>query len=563
VAPRIVERSEHIISRRDICPYALKVLYRLLRNDHTAYLVGGGVRDLLLGRAPKDFDVSTDASPAQIKRLFRNCWLIGRRFRLAHIRYGETIIETATFRRNPTEAEAEEGEARKRREKEGDQDLYVRSDNSFGTPCEDAFRRDFTINGLFYDVGSFAVIDYVGGLKDLEKKMIRCIGDPNIRFREDPVRMLRAVRFASRLGFKIERTTQKALLEHAPELSKASPPRLMEEMGRFFAFGAGEAAMRLLYKTGLLSGLLPFIAEYLDAAAPRVKTRYWKYLKQLDAYTLKEEKVHQPLVFATLIYPILYGKKVEERSLHEDLECIRSYGHKFNDCLSFPRKLRESLNQLLSSQIRLQMKNSRRFRRRKFAGRQGFDDVLALTRIAVEVDGLDPKPLEEWAQLRQEILASRGAAQEKADAEGEAEETPAREERDSSRSGRRRSRRRGRRRRQHDEEMAAIDEGGLDALAEANAEGVEESTAEPVEELVETPASEPVEVEADLFGGEEEEVSGTAEEEEESGGRRRSRDRHRRRRRSPSQIRQFSRDDTPILHTHPLGLEGPHWLEEV
>ena len=216
-APVICERAEHCISRSNIDPDALKVLYRLAKAGHVAYLVGGSVRDLLLGRQPKDFDVGTDARPNEIRRLFRNCFLIGRRFRLAHIVFGRKVIETSTFRRQPDTVESENG-------------LYQTEDNTFGTPEEDAKRRDFTVNGLFYDIKTFSVIDYVGGLKDLEKRLLRCIGDPNIRFREDPVRMMRAVKFASRLGFTVDRASSKAILKHHADILNASAPRLCEEI---------------------------------------------------------------------------------------------------------------------------------------------------------------------------------------------------------------------------------------------------------------------------------------------------------------------------------------------
>ena len=193
--PVICARPDHCISRKNIDQDALRVLYRLSDMGYTAYLVGGGVRDLLLGRKPKDFDVGTSARPNEVKHAFRNCFLIGRRFRLAHVRFGDKVIETATFRKeSQTVGEIIEHAA------EGPFE-----DNTFGTPETDAYRRDFTVNGLFYDIKTFAVIDWVGGLQDLKKRVIRSIGDPMVRFREDPVRMMRAVKFASRLDFKIER----------------------------------------------------------------------------------------------------------------------------------------------------------------------------------------------------------------------------------------------------------------------------------------------------------------------------------------------------------------------
>jgi poly(A) polymerase len=210
--PVIVPRAEHPISRRDIDPDALKVLYRLHESGYIAYLVGGSVRDLLLSRHPKDFDIGTSAHPYQVKKLFRNCWIIGRRFRLAHVRFGMKAIEVATFRRNVpagADADAEAVEAPPidpvEQGRLDAQQLLVKHDNTFGTAEEDAFRRDFTINALFYDIGTFSIIDYVGGLQDLKDGLIRSIGDPNERFQEDPVRMLRAIVMASRLNFRLDR----------------------------------------------------------------------------------------------------------------------------------------------------------------------------------------------------------------------------------------------------------------------------------------------------------------------------------------------------------------------
>ena len=195
--PRVVPRAAHTLSRRDIDSDALKVLYRLRQADHAAYLVGGSVRDLLIGRRPKDFDIGTSAHPYQVKKLFRNCWIIGRRFRLAHVKFGQKIIEVATFRRQVTPTEERQDASLEGGPPPSDGvsdalDHLIHRDNTFGTPEEDAFRRDFTINALFYDIATFSVIDYVGGLEDLRDGIVRSIGDPEVRFREDPVRMMRA-----------------------------------------------------------------------------------------------------------------------------------------------------------------------------------------------------------------------------------------------------------------------------------------------------------------------------------------------------------------------------------
>src|SRR5215510_2202260 len=249
------------LARDLIDPDADKVVRRLARRGYKAYLVGGCVRDLLLQRTPKDFDVATSATPNEIKQLFRNCRIIGRRFRLAHIFFGAKIIETSTFRANPREGvPLEEGE-----------ELLIRRDNVFGTAEEDARRRDFTINGLFYDIEAERVTDYVGGLADLEARLVRTIGDPDIRFREDPVRILRAIKFAARLGFELEPEKYSALLLHRVEIAKCAPPRVLEEIYRLLRGGAARRSMELLLETGVLAVLAPELAwlfGYAEAAPP-------------------------------------------------------------------------------------------------------------------------------------------------------------------------------------------------------------------------------------------------------------------------------------------------------
>src|SRR5262245_12980011 len=212
----IIDRANHAISRRRIPENVLKVLYRLHRSGYRAYLCGGSVRDLLMNRPPKDFDVATDAHPMEIRRLFRNSRIIGRRFRLVHIVFQDMIVEVSTFRREPE------------RGPDDNVDLLITDDNTFGSPLQDARRRDFTINALFYNIADFSVIDYVGGLTDMEEKRVRVIGDPDVRFREDPVRMMRAIEFASRLSFEIDAATYDAIVRHRNEILKASPPRVSE-----------------------------------------------------------------------------------------------------------------------------------------------------------------------------------------------------------------------------------------------------------------------------------------------------------------------------------------------
>ncbi|HEY4242200.1 MAG TPA: polynucleotide adenylyltransferase PcnB [Kofleriaceae bacterium] len=238
------------LDKAGIDPDADRVVRKLAKAGHKAYLVGGCVRDLLLARKPKDFDVATSATPNEIKATFRNCRIIGRRFRLAHVFFGSKIIETSTFRANPRD--------------EDNDDLLIRRDNVFGTETEDARRRDFTINGLFYDVERDEVIDHVSGLVDLDAKLIRTIGDPDIRFQEDPVRILRAIKFAARLDFGFEPDTWRALLRWRGEISKCAPPRLLEEIHRLLRGGAARRSFELLVETGVLEVLSPYLAGLLE-----------------------------------------------------------------------------------------------------------------------------------------------------------------------------------------------------------------------------------------------------------------------------------------------------------
>ncbi|HAD04478.1 MAG: poly(A) polymerase [Desulfuromonadales bacterium GWD2_61_12] len=244
--PTILPRSEHTVSRKQIDESTLKVLYRLHGSGFKAYLVGGGVRDLLLGRKPKDFDVGTDATPGQVKKLFRNCFLVGRRFRLAHVRFGSEVVEVATFRRR---AEADDLP-------ENPDDHQHFAENVFGTPEEDASRRDFTVNALFYDIASFSIIDYVGGLEDLRLKRLRVIGDPLERFTEDPVRMLRALEFAARLDFTLDAEARSAIYRRAPLIAEAAPARIREELMELFRHRVAGKVLRSAHDLGLLTHLL-------------------------------------------------------------------------------------------------------------------------------------------------------------------------------------------------------------------------------------------------------------------------------------------------------------------
>ena len=387
--PTIRPRPEHKVSRRNIDPDALKVLYRLADQGHFAYLVGGSVRDLLLGRKPKDFDVGTDAHPGRLKKLFRNCFLIGRRFRLAHIKFGDKVIETSTFRRQPESAGDPD---------DPDASLFHHRDNTFGTPEEDARRRDFTINGLFYDIKTFSVIDHVGGLRDLEQGVVRCIGDPDVRFREDPVRMVRAVRFASRLGFRIEPHTHEAIVRHHRELANAAPARLLEEIYRLFGFGSGEPAFRLLRETRLLSVLFPEINVYLDESRDQ-HPPIWPYLAAQDAGNGVTDESTPCLMFGSLFYPLIPVcaeelRSAGERFVYEDL--VKELVHPLGERFAVPKRVLSRLVWALAAQRRFIGTTHSRFSMPRFLSHEAFPEALALYEIHLRASNRDMQPFKSW-----------------------------------------------------------------------------------------------------------------------------------------------------------------------
>lgn len=288
----VVPRERHIISRKAISPNALRVLYRLRDAGFQAFLVGGAVRDLLLGLAPKDFDVATDAHPEQLRQLFRNCRLIGRRFRLAHVHFGNEIIEVATFRGSGGEGERELANGRLLR------------DNVYGTLEEDIFRRDFTANALYYNIADFSVRDDVGGLADIAARRLRLIGDPEARLREDPVRMLRAVRFAAKLGFEIEPATAAPLPRLAYLLAEVPPARLFDETGKLLLLGHAERGFQLLREHGLLPALMPQVADSLEADSDGRYSRFIQSaLANSDARVREGKTLTSGFLLAVLLWP--------------------------------------------------------------------------------------------------------------------------------------------------------------------------------------------------------------------------------------------------------------------
>src|SRR5512136_1289308 len=272
---------------------ALRVVYRLRHMGHKAYFTGGCVRDLLVGVKPKDFDLATDAHPGEVRAIFRNCRLIGRRFRLAHVYFRDgKVIEVATFRKNPTDLADDVGET---------SDLLITRDNVFGTAEEDAVRRDFTVNGLFYDPATGEVIDYVGGREDLEAHRIATIGDPEIRMREDPVRALRAVRFAARLGFTIAPDTFEAMRRHSGELARCAPARVLEEIFKILRCGGSGRAFELLRSCGALPVVLPSLGAALEAWDDARRRSFFAHLAALDRLVRSGEVVSEAVLLGALL----------------------------------------------------------------------------------------------------------------------------------------------------------------------------------------------------------------------------------------------------------------------
>jgi poly(A) polymerase len=368
---------------------ALKVVKRLVRNGFHAYLVGGGVRDLLLGRKPKDFDIATNARPHDIKAIFRNCRVIGRRFRLAHILFGAgKVIETATFRRDPTAGELEtELDANEEplvprvKSREDDADLLIRHDNVFGEPHEDALRRDFRINGLFYDMERQEVIDFVGGMADVEARVINTIGLPDVRFREDPVRILRAIKFSARLDVGIDPECYDAMVAQREELRKAAKARLFEEVLRLLRGGAAHRSIWLTWETGVLAVLVPQVSTMLDDEAQRTR-ELWRRLDAIDA-VVAQGRVPSDTVLLSAFLTGAIEEALEGAS--DPLEAYEELMAGVNDLLSLPRRIKERMRVVIGCQRRLRTNKLGTLPQREF-----WKDALDLYEIECLARGIEP-----------------------------------------------------------------------------------------------------------------------------------------------------------------------------
>lgn len=395
--PTILQRSDHCISRKNISKNALTVLYRLNDAGFKGYLAGGCVRDLMLGKQPKDFDVVTDATPNEIKRCFRNCRLIGRRFRLAHVMFHDEIIEVATFRA-PTSGpqipeDSEEGDEEEsteitenvRRDVIINEDGVVIRDNEYGTPEEDAFRRDFTVNALFYDIADFSIIDYIGGLEDLKRRVIHCIGDPDVRYQEDPVRMIRAVRFAASLDLQIEENTYQAILRQKEQMFHASHARMYEEILKFFYSGSMESSFTKWVETGLLDMMFPGFADwYRNQASPSEKQWHAQALQQLDKWKSHGIKASQELTYALFLTPYIRAVRDELITANETIsprnacmEAVQQIQHVLAARVLIPKRIAFRIFDLVSSQDRFQDRHNQQ-RIVRFLHRSYFRDALVL-----------------------------------------------------------------------------------------------------------------------------------------------------------------------------------------
>jgi poly(A) polymerase len=409
----IITRQEHGLSRNLMNPNALRILYRLRDNGYVGYLVGGCVRDLLLGREPKDFDVVTSATPNEVKRMFRNCRLIGRRFRLAHLHYQDEIIEVATFRSlaadepEPEPKDAHEAEHRQRHPRSlKDDDGMILRDNVYGTPAEDALRRDFTVNALSYNIADFSIIDYTGGLADLNAGIIRTIGDPAVRFQEDPVRMLRAVRFAALLAFTIEDKTRKALVAAADTIVRAAPPRLYEETLKIFLSGEAAKCCDLLRQTGLFAALFPYFSSWLDVESEGFPhTRFGQMLDFVDSRIQQGDKVSPPLLMA-----LLFGEYIDEKA-----ERFRRQGAPWQQSIDaavaefmgetcpvvmIMNRVGIALREIISQQTRLNKIPGRK--PEAFIARRDFNDIIEYCRITRGDKKDVDKQLDWWAAQAQQ-----------------------------------------------------------------------------------------------------------------------------------------------------------------
>lgn len=387
---RTFPATDHDFDHNLIDEEALFVLRTLTDAGYTAYIVGGGVRDLLLKKSPKDFDISTSAKPEEIKKLFRrNCILIGRRFRLAHVTVGHKTYEVSTFRSGDNESE------------------LIVQDNQWGEAEQDAVRRDFTINGLFYDPVNNTIIDYVGGWEDLHNRVLRSIGDPSVRFIQDPVRMIRLIKFIARFGFSIDGKTKQALDGCKKEILKSSPARVLEELFRMLESGASEPFFRLMTQSGLLSLLFPQLTNFL--LAPHGEEIY-RYLRAVDTIIKEGQKgtLDRSVLASCLIFPILEEELRRQYFSHNNTPHIGDILLLTSELIKavinapfphFPRKISSAIGFILSAQYRMTPPGQKHHFKPKVARNKDFPLALAFLKLRAVVDSSYEESFTVWSHL--------------------------------------------------------------------------------------------------------------------------------------------------------------------
>ena len=396
--PTIINRDDHCVSRKNITTATLKVLYRLHEKGFTAYLAGGAVRDLLLKRVPKDFDVVTNATPEEIKNIFRNSRIVGRRFRLAHILFRGEIIETSTFRAPIPEKDTDKEESDIITDKEG---LVVR-DNLFGSPKEDALRRDFTINALFYDPKDFSIIDYANGMDDLNNKVIRVIGNPEKRFIEDPVRMIRAIRFASSLKFKINKDDFISIKKNSHLLQQASSSRMYDEIQKLFLGGSAKSMYLLLEEANLFQYMFIDFREWIEKEYKR-KDWLFKTLEQLDRWRNANLTINPALLMALLFGE--YHKFFIENTRNKGHQATRDiiYGHLSSLSLQIriPKTIIYQVTDIMIDQERFNKMN--RHQSNRFIQSERFLDSFLFFKVWSKFNNENLDKIDYWSNKQRSI----------------------------------------------------------------------------------------------------------------------------------------------------------------
>ena len=440
-SPRVV--SADTIPERALDRDARRVITRLQNHGHEAYFVGGCVRDLWIGREPKDFDVATSAHPQEIRRLFRNGRIIGRRFKLVHVYYGDHVVETSTFRRDP-ESGSESVEEPSLESNDDHENLLIVEDNVFGSAAEDARRRDFTVNGLFLDPDRHRILDYVEGLTDLENRTLRTIGDPMLRMAEDPVRILRAVKFATRLDFRIEERTWDAMRRLAPQLRLSAPPRVLEEILRLMRSGAAQGAFKMLHACGGMRVLLPQIDEFLGPhddpgpeAAHRAE-RYWRFLEALDAQVNHSGYVPTTAICIAVLFLHVIEREADPRTRTlpgpppEMLALCHEVIEPMAGAARLPRREFARACRIMTQQPRFTQPPGKRFSPVLFALSEEFDEALELFGLRVDARGQGRDIYKGWEARSRH---ARAASEEELEQERRRIRRRRRRRRKSGRSG--------------------------------------------------------------------------------------------------------------------------------